>query len=159
MIKDYSEQKKDPKTKESSQLSGIRILLYSVSCVICNILLGWFLIYVIQQNTSIRWITLASRPHKLILEVILRGIFLISPLFLSYIVNNALLHLFFVKTRYLKGIGLYALLQILLTQISLIYILFAIRTKNAPMQETVTAVMWNVTEEQMHGGTKCLRIF
>ncbi len=120
-----------------------RIFLFTVLSILFNLALGLFLLFAVRQNTGIRWLSLTSQTSRLILEVVLRGLLLLSPLVLTYVVNNILLQILFQNVLPPKGIGLYALLLILVIQTLSIY---GMMRYTGGEGETVTAVMkWLVS--------------
>ena len=147
------ESREEAAGKRESHGSFSRLLFYSICCIMVNLMLGWFLVYVIRQNTGIKWMTLASKPYLLIIEVVLRGLYLLSPFFLTYIVNNALLQLFFLKEQAPKGIRLMSLLLILVVQISFICGTEILKEKRETGQETATAVMECTYRDKNNGGS------
>ena len=120
-----------------------RILAFTVLSILFNLALGLFLLFAVRQNTGIRWLSLTSQTSRLILEVVLRGLLLLSPLVLTYVVNNILLQILFRNVLPPKGIGLYALLLILVIQTLSIY---GMMRYTGGEGATVTAVMkWLVS--------------
>ena len=118
-----------------------RIVFFSIVCILLNVILGWSLLYAVRKNTGISWIPLNAETYRLVLEVVLRGLYILGPLILSYVLNNALLHLFFHDVRAPKGIGLFTLLLVLSVQTASVCGMIKLTDGSILDQETVTATV------------------